>query len=101
VQLEDAWEELKRGGGIDWIAGTYASKSKTQIIFHEKGSGGFDALRNIMHDDVILYAALRITVDKMERFISIAWVGEDIGFMRGYVSMHKQAVRCSLLHSLT
>jgi hypothetical protein len=91
-QLEDAWEELKRGG-VDWLTGTYAPKSRNRIVFHEKGRGGFDELRSTMVDGIVLYAVLRITVDKLEKFIVLAWIGESAGLIGGYVSMHKQAVR--------
>ena len=50
-----------------------------------------------MNDRTVLYCALRIFVDNLEKFIMLTWVGSGVGYLRGFVSMHKQAVRYGVL----
>eukprot|EP00689_Sawyeria_marylandensis_P002425 EC823796.1.p1 GENE.EC823796.1~~EC823796.1.p1 ORF type:complete len:147 (+),score=67.90 EC823796.1:32-472(+) len=91
-----AWSEMKKGT-INWFLMKYDATKKDSIVFHEKGTGGFDEYITKFDADNIYYGALKVTgVDdesKRTKFVYTVWIGDKVSpLKRARVSTHKSGV---------
>ncbi|CAJ1954503.1 unnamed protein product [Cylindrotheca closterium] len=90
--VTEAWAEVRDDGNadIDWILIGYEGNSKTDMTLLEKGSGGLEAIANVLPPGVPSFGGVKLSSGK---FVSFLYIDDDCPAMkRGRTLMYKNGV---------
>jgi hypothetical protein len=87
-----AWAEARDDGNadVDWILIGYEGISKTDMTLLEKGSGGLEAIANVLPPGVPAFGGVKLSSGK---FVSFLYIDDDCAAMkRGRTLMYKNGM---------